>query len=210
MQKNENRTTCSEAQKTPAITTSGARVPTFTKRAVICALLKSYGNITEASRYLIDNNTNIDNIPENVSAVKDSLYRKFDKDKTGEYAQAIYKGRATLVDEAEGQLARHITDGDKGSIKFALETIGKDRGYFKKKALDNKVLGELDMNTNISGEVKVIVIRKTVTSKEEAQEFISENRKTKGEKDIGDEFKKKSSILDELKNLDISKFMKGE
>jgi hypothetical protein len=43
--------------------------------------------------------------------------------------QVIDDSRQAIVDEAENQLSRLVGEGYFPAVRFALETIGKDRGY---------------------------------------------------------------------------------
>lgn len=178
--------------------------PQISKKDIIRALLDNYGNPTKAAEFLTEEK--VEEGCEDFIFDRKSLYARMERDKSGEYAKAIQRGRAYLVDDTEKNIAGFIKNNDKSMTKFVAETIGKDRGYFKKKALDNKVLGELDMNVNMSGEVRVVIERKIVMSRKEADDFMNAMTKPKDELTKSD-IKDKVDDAGLFGDLDISAFM---
>ena len=54
-------------------------------------------------------------------------------------AEAYQEERERLVDLAEGKFAKAIQDGNWAAIRFALVTLGKDRGFTEKVDIDATV-----------------------------------------------------------------------
>ena len=69
----------------------------------------------------------IKDIAEAYEVSRQTVYRWIDS--SPEFGEAITKGKDRMIDLAESKLIENIGLGKEKSIIFALETIGKKRGY---------------------------------------------------------------------------------
>ena len=76
------------------------------------------------------------------------------RDSHTEVAEAIDESRVALnqqiLDTAESKLLEAIEDGDPWSIKLALTTKGKDRGYTEKKEVEHTGAKQIIMQMDIA------------------------------------------------------------
>lgn len=62
-----------------------------------------------------------------------------------DFEQAIEDARYTLVDFAETKLYQKVKDDHWPSIRFVLETLGKERGYYRKEEKQIEQKGQLTL-----------------------------------------------------------------
>jgi len=99
------------------------------KKAMVQALVKSYGIVTKAC--------------EDVGLSRDTHYRWLKEDP--EYAQEVTAIEDVALDFAESELHKRIKEGDTTATIFFLKTKGRRRGYNERQ------------DVNLSGSVKTVV-----------------------------------------------------
>ena len=91
----------------------------YTTQEVIKAIRGTFGIKTAAAKALQCSRNTIDNYIERHPTV----------------ASAYQEERARLVDMAESKFAEEISKGEWPAIRFALATLGRDRGFVESKEL---------------------------------------------------------------------------
>ena len=99
------------------------------KKAMVQALVKSYGIVTKAC--------------EDVGLSRDTHYRWLKEDP--EYAQDVAAIEDVALDFAESELHKRIKEGDTTATIFFLKTKGRRRGYNERQ------------DVNLSGSLKTVV-----------------------------------------------------
>jgi len=99
----------------------------FTADQMIDAIRQAEGNLSDAARILKCARTTVHNYVNKYVTVKEAYEEENDK----------------FVDEAQGQLRRHVRKGSLPAIMFLLKTKGKHLGYVERQELagvDNQPL----------------------------------------------------------------------
>lgn len=97
---------------------------------IIQALYNNDGLVTRAAR--------------EVGCDPDTIWKRAKKVKAVQ--QAIDKSREGIIDEAETQLFQAVRAGERWAVNFALATIGKSRGYTKRKEVG--FTGDVDITVS--------------------------------------------------------------
>jgi hypothetical protein len=103
----------------------------FTAEQMIDAIRRAEGNLSDAARILECSRTTVHRYVNKFSTVKQAYEEENDK----------------FIDEAQGQLRRHVKKGSLPAIMFLLKTKGKHLGYVERQEVEPV------------GEVKIRVIR---------------------------------------------------
>jgi len=98
----------------------------YTREQVVAALEKTKGMVFLAAKILGCSHVTVYNYAKRYKSVQ----------------QAIDANRGKVVDTAELKLYDAILAGEHWAVAFALRTIGRDRGYVEKQALDVTSGGE--------------------------------------------------------------------
>ena len=88
----------------------------FTTKQMIDAVRDAEGNLSDAARILGCHRSTVHNYVNRYSTVK----------------QAYEEENEKFIDEAQGQLRKHVKRGSLPAVMFVLKTKGKSRGYVER------------------------------------------------------------------------------
>ena len=92
----------------------------FTTKQMIDAIRQAEGNLSDVARILKCHRATVHNYVNRFSTVKQAYEEENDK----------------FIDEAQGQLRRHVKKGSLPAIMFLLKTKGKHLGYVERQELE--------------------------------------------------------------------------
>lgn len=132
---------------------------------------------------------NVSVAAKNLGFTHPALYNWIRNDTTGKLKEAVHDGNEKLIDKAENVIDKALDKDCKETAKFVMRYKGRGRGWYMHETVNQKVVGELDTNTKISGDLNVIIHRRIISSREELENIpLTPNPKTETEKlfDIAD------------------------
>jgi len=115
--------------------------PKPTWRILRPAIISCHGNVTDIAKHF--------------EVSRRTAYNWLSKDLTGKIKACVSEARDGLLDTAEKKLSDKIIDGNLSAVIFYLKCLGKQRGYVERTVSD------------ISGEISVSIVNKTITCKED-------------------------------------------
>ena len=115
--------------------------PKPTWRILRPAIISCHGNVTDIARHF--------------EVSRRTAYNWLSKDLTGKIKACVSEAREGLLDTAEKKLSEKILEGNLSAVIFYLKCLGKHRGYL-----------ERELN-EISGEISISIVDKTIHSKED-------------------------------------------
>ena len=102
----------------------------FTAEQMIDAIRNAEGNLSDAARFLGCTRQTVHNYVNRYATVK----------------QAYEEENNKFIDEAEGQLRKHVKRGSLPALMFVLKTKGKHRGYVERQEVEQS--GSVNIKVN--------------------------------------------------------------
>tara|TARA_R110002096_G_scaffold316728_4_gene511212 strand:+ start:155 stop:541 length:387 start_codon:yes stop_codon:yes gene_type:complete len=119
------------------------------KTRLIAALEKTGGLVSHAAKVL--------------GCSRQAIYKRMEKDASGDIAAALVDIREMTLDIAEAALLTNIKAGKSQDVRFYLETLGKGRGFVKRTETTGVEGGPIKLDLSGISDADLARLEKTAT-----------------------------------------------